>query len=229
MEFDKILKLLSEEQMYANENFVPIIRPNSAKYLYDFVKDKKINTVLEIGTAIGYSGSIMLSAGATKLKTIDINDKSLSVAKNTFSKLGFSDRVEIVNKDAKVVLQELVSNDEKFDLIFLDGAKGQYINYLPNLKKLLNKYGYIFADNVLLSGMVESKEKIPHRKRTMVVNLRKYLELINTDEDFDTNLIRLEDTASLLYFYRVPRSVSYDFFIINLLSKNDFSRAFFLL
>lgn len=197
MEFDKILKLLSEEQMYANENFVPIIRPNSAKYLYDFVKDKKINTVLEIGTAIGYSGSIMLSAGATKLKTIDINDKSLSVAKNTFSKLGFSDRVEIVNKDAKVVLQELVSNDEKFDLIFLDGAKGQYINYLPNLKKLLNKYGYIFADNVLLSGMVESKEKIPHRKRTMVVNLRKYLELINTDEDFDTNLIRLEDGIAI--------------------------------
>ena len=73
MEIDKILELLEDEECYAKENFVPIIRPNSAKLLHKFIKKNNIKSVLEIGTAIGFSGSIMLSAGAESLTTIDIN------------------------------------------------------------------------------------------------------------------------------------------------------------
>lgn len=199
MEIDKILELLQDEECYAKENFVPIIRPNSAKFLHKFIKENNIKSVLEIGTAIGFSGSIMLSAGAESLTTIDINEVTNKVAKNTFSKLGFGDKVELILEDAKTVLPKLVAKNCKFDMVFLDGAKGQYINYLPNLLKLINKDGIIFADNVLLGGMVESTEKIPHRKRTMVVNLRKYLEVVSSG-DLTTELVRIEDGIAITRF-----------------------------
>lgn len=200
MTFDELMEKLTDEKLYAEENFVPIIRPESAKFLFDFVKENNIKRVLEIGTAIGFSGSVILSAGAEGLVTIDINEKSLGVAKNTFEKLGFSDRVKIINNDAKAVICDLVNDNQKFDMIFLDGAKGQYIYYLPYLKQLIGVGGYIFADNVLLQGMVESKEKIAHRKRTMVVNLRRYLESVFGDADFESNLVRIEDGIAISKF-----------------------------
>ena len=196
MEFDEIMDKLSWQQEYARCNYVPIIRPNSAKYLYDFVKKNNIKKVLEIGTAIGFSGSIMLSGGVELLKSIDINRSYQEIANNTFDKCGFGYKVELICEDARLVLPKLIDNNEKFDMIFLDGAKGQYINYLPDLIKLLTPQGIIFADNVLLSGMVESKEKIPHKKRTMVVNLRKYLERVN-EPDFETELVRIEDGIAI--------------------------------
>lgn len=199
MEYESVLEMLSDEICYAKENFVPIIRDSSSKFLYDFVKENKVKRVLEIGTAIGFSGSIILSAGAEKLTTIDINEVSLAVAKNTFEKLGFSNNVEIIHKDAKLVLDDLVARQEKYDMIFLDGAKGQYINYLPKLAKLIDKNGIIFADNVLLQGMVESQEKIPHRKRTMVVNLRRYLDAVSKDP-FTTEILHLEDGIAITRF-----------------------------
>lgn len=199
MDINEILNLLEDEECYAKENFVPIIRPNSAKFLYNFVKENNVNSILEIGTAIGFSGSIMLSAGAEKLTTIDINEVTNKVAINTFAKLGFADKVELILEDAKTVLPKLVAENRKFDMVFLDGAKGQYINYLPNLLKLINKDGIIFADNVLFGGMVESTEKIPHRKRTMVVNLRKYLEVVSSDI-LTTELVRIEDGIAITRF-----------------------------
>ena len=196
MDYDKILKLLEDEYCYARENFIPIIRDESAKFLYDFVRRNKIKTVLEIGTAIGYSGNIILSAGAERLVTVDINEKSLNVAMFAFEKTGYIDRVNVIKEDAMRVIVELVERGERFDMIFLDGPKGQYINYLPYLTKLIGREGVIFADNVLLGGMVESNEKIPHRKRTMVNNLRKYLNIVN-NEPYDTELFRIEDGVAI--------------------------------
>ncbi len=196
MEIDKILELLEDEKCYAKDNFVPIIRPKSAKFLHKFIKENNVKTVLEIGTAIGFSGSIMLSAGVEKLTTIDINEVTNKVAQKTFKKLNFEDKVELILEDAKMVLPRLVANGCKYDMIFLDGAKGQYVYYLPELLKLINKDGIIFADNVLLGGMVESTDKIPHRKRTMVVNLRKYLEIVSSGE-LTTELVRIEDGIAI--------------------------------
>lgn len=196
MDFEKILKLLEDEHTYANLNYVPIIRDKSAKFLYDFVKKNNIKKVLEIGTAIGYSGSLMISAGVENLITVDIDENYLEIARLTFQKCNYFDKVSIIHEDAKSVIERLVCENEKFDMIFLDGAKGQYINYLDNLIKLIGRDGVIFADNVLLHGMVESLEKIPHRKRTMVVNLRKYLDRVNRFP-FETELIRLEDGIAI--------------------------------
>lgn len=196
MNFDEIENKLSELKEYARDNFIPIIRDESAKFLFDFVKENKPKAVLEIGTAIGYSGSLILSTGVDALTTIEIRRESFERARDTFLNCGFGDRVKMYLGDAKDVLAELKQRGCKFDMIFLDGAKGQYINYLPILIDLLNKDAVIFADNVLLQGMVESSEKIPHRKRTMVVNLRRYLEAVNKSP-YETEIVRLEDGIAI--------------------------------
>ncbi|MBQ7351617.1 MAG: O-methyltransferase [Clostridia bacterium] len=196
MDFDELEEKLSDLKMYAEENFIPIIRDKSAKFLYDFVKDNGFRNVLEIGTAIGYSGSIILSAGAESLTTIEIRKESFEMAKKTFSELSLLDRVDMYLGDAKDVIADLCCANKKYDMIFLDGAKGQYIHYLPSLTKLLDVDGVIFADNVLLQGMVEKEGKIPHRKRTMVVNLRKYLEVVG-EYPYNTTLIKMEDGIAI--------------------------------
>ena len=196
MEYKELMEILTPEREYAKANFVPIIRDKSSKFLYDFVKSNDIKSVLEIGTAIGYSGSIMLGAADIDLTTIDINKDYLGIAKNTFDKLGFSSSVDIYNDDAWNVINQLRSEGKRFDMIFLDGAKGQYVKYIDVLADLLNDNGVIFADNVLLQGMVESNEKIPHKKRTMVVNLRKYLEVVQADP-YETEIVRIEDGIAI--------------------------------
>ena len=196
MEYKELMEILTPEREYAKANFVPIIRDQSSKFLYDFVKSNDIKSVLEIGTAIGYSGSIMLGAADIDLTTIDINKDYLGIAKNTFEKLGFSSSVDIYNDDAWNVINQLRSEGKRFDMIFLDGAKGQYVKYIDVLADLLNDNGVIFADNVLLQGMVESNEKIPHKKRTMVVNLRKYLEVVQADP-YETEIVRIEDGIAI--------------------------------
>lgn len=196
MEFEQIITNLMDEQYYAKNNYVPIIREKSAKFLYNFVKDTNRKNVLEIGTAIGFSGSIIIGAGAECLTTIDINEDYLKMAKNTFEKMNMLEKVTICHGDAFETIQKFSKENKKFDMIFLDGAKGQYINYLPILTGLLDNDGVIFADNVLLHGMVESAEPIPHKKRTMVVNLRKYLDLVNS-YPYQTELIRLEDGIAI--------------------------------
>lgn len=196
MEYDEIIGMLEENRCYAKEHFVPIIRDKSSKYLFDYVRKNGVKKILEIGTAIGYSGSIMLTAGAEKLTTIDINADYLVLAKKTFERLGYLDKVTIYNDDAKNVISSLLKSNEKFDMIFLDGAKGQYFRYLPTLTKLLGKNGTIFADNVLLQGLVESDEVVPHKKRSMVVNLRTYLKMVN-EYPYETTLLRIEDGIAI--------------------------------
>lgn len=196
MNYDDLMDSLDDVRKYAKDNYVPIIRSQSAKFLYDYIKDNNIKTVLEIGTAIGYSGVVMLSAGVERLTTVDINKDYLKLATELFGKLSYSDKVEIICGDAKYVLKNLVGCGKKYDMIFLDGAKGQYIRYLPDLIKLIGHQGVIFADNIFLGGLVESKEVIPAKKRAMVNNLRLYNARILQD-DFDTQVVRLEDGIAI--------------------------------
>ena len=196
MDFKDIFNKLSDVREYAEENFIPIIRDKSAEFMFNFVKNNNIKNILEIGTAIGYSGSILLSSSLGNLVTVDKNEKSIQIAKETFEMMGFSNRVEVYCEDAFDLINKLQDKNRRFDMIFLDGAKGQYIKYLPILTDLLNDNGVIFADNVLLQGMVESKEKIPHRKRTMVVNLRKYLSCVSNDP-YETELLHIEDGMAI--------------------------------
>ncbi len=178
---------------YAQDNNVPIVRPITLQMLLDRASEHGIKRILEIGTAIGYSGSQMLlkNLDAT-LTTIEKSEQMYNVAKSNFERLGLTDRVEQLKGDAKDVLKDLLSKGEKYDLVFLDGPKGQYIWYLPVISDLLNDGGTIFADDVLFRGLVKGNDWPEHRTRTLVLNLRKYLEEVNIPP-FKSQLFEVED------------------------------------
>lgn len=169
---------------YARENHIPVLLDDTAKLLFSKINNQKPKNVLEIGTAIGYSGTLILNASNCKLTTIEKDEASLNLAKHHFEKFGLTNRVNQILGDALEELNNLVKLNKKFDFIFLDGPKGQYIKYLPILKQLINNSGVLFADNVFFKRMIFIEGTIPHRKRTIVVNLRKFLETVKTDNNF---------------------------------------------
>lgn len=172
----------------------PLLLDESVKFFTKFVEELNPKKILEIGTAIGYSGSLMLSVCGGSLVTLELNERSANIATENFKKLGFSDRVQVVNIDAKEYLQNC---QEKFDFIFLDGPKGQYINYKEKLIDLLDVGGVLLADNVLFRGMVESSEPVPHRYRTIVNNMRKFIDEINNDARLETQVYHIGDGISV--------------------------------
>ena len=180
---------LKKIEKFARINYIPVLLEDTAKLLGKVVKLYEPKNILEIGTAIGYSGTIMLkSSKESQLTTIELDEKNYKMAEENFKNFNLSDRVTQLSGDAYVIMEELATAFQKYDFIFLDGPKGQYIKYLPIIKRLLNDGGILFADNVLYKGMVKSQEFIPHKKRTIVVNLRRFLDAIQSDIDFACEL-----------------------------------------
>ena len=188
---------LEEIANRARKGYIPIIRDNTAQALINVCKEKKHKKILEIGTAIGYSGLLMLQNCQAFLYTIEKDEQRLAEAEKNFKLFGQEARVKLILDDALIALEKLCKDNEKFDLIFLDGAKGQYIKYYPLIKKLLNRDGILFTDNIYMHGMVKSEGKIAHKHRSMVVNLRKYIELLKNDKDFTTNFYDIDDGYSI--------------------------------
>ena len=188
---------LEEIANRARKGYIPIIRDNTAQALIKVCKEKNPKRILEIGTAIGYSGLLMLQNCQAFLYTIEKDEQRLAEAEKNFKLFGQEARVKLILDDALIALEKLCKDNEKFDLIFLDGAKGQYIKYYPLIKKLLNRDGILFTDNIYMHGMVKSEGKIAHKHRSMVVNLRKYIELLKNDKDFTTNFYDIDDGYSI--------------------------------
>lgn len=188
---------LEEIANRARKGYIPIIRDNTAQALINVCKEKNPKKILEIGTAIGYSGLLMLQNCQAFLYTIEKDEQRLAEAEKNFKLFGQEARVKLILDDALIALEKLCNDNEKFDLIFLDGAKGQYIKYYPLIKKLLNHDGILFTDNIYMHGMVKSEGKIAHKHRSMVVNLRKYIELLKNDKDFTTNFYDIDDGYSI--------------------------------
>ncbi|PKK95979.1 MAG: O-methyltransferase [Tenericutes bacterium HGW-Tenericutes-4] len=181
---------------YASENNIPVLRSKTASLLTSLVAIKKPLRILEIGTAIGYSGTLILENAPKEavLHTIEKDETSVNLAKENFEKLGLTSRVKVLFGDAKDILPNL---EEPYDFIFLDGPKAQYINYLPHLLRLLNVDGVLFADNVLYRGLVFSGQDIPHKVRTIVKNLEEFLIEISENNELKTQIIDLEDGVSI--------------------------------
>lgn len=171
------------------------IRQESAKLLADFCKKKNIEKVLEIGTNKGSSAILMLNANNNiVLTTVEKDEACFEKAKQNLKKQGLESRVNQVLDDAKSFVENL---KDKYDLIFLDGPKGQYIKYLPYLLKALNTNGYLIADNVHFHGKVLQEGHIPHKHRTIVVNLRKFLFEIENAQNLKTKVYDIDDGISV--------------------------------
>ena len=157
----------------------------------DLIARMNINPqkILEIGTAIGYSGTIILLSCDGNLVTLEKDNASAQIAQETFKKFNLQKRVTLINCDA---IDYLINCKEKFDFVFLDGPKGQYIKYYPYIKKILNTGGILFADNVLFRGLV--KQPTYERKyRSLVNHLKEFNNTLLEDKDFDTLIKEIGD------------------------------------
>lgn len=173
--------------------YAPMIRPKTEQILRRIVREKQPKSCLEIGTFLGYSASCILTeCETTKLTTLEKDEQNCIDAALNLQE--FSGRFEIVCCDA---IDFLKSCKQKFDFIFLDGAKGQYYLYLPYLKSILKDGGVLMADDILFYGLVTSNEHIKHKHRSIVEHLRRFLNELNADADFETTIYEFEDGVSV--------------------------------
>ena len=184
-----------EKEAIADE--VPIIRKemgNLLKVLLQLVQPERI---LEVGTAVGYS-SILMSENMPHnctITTIENYDKRIPVAKNNFKRAGKEDVITLIEGDALEVLKTL---EGPYDFIFMDAAKGQYINYLPDIKRVLRKGGLLISDNILQEGeIVESRYAVTRRNRTIHARIREYVYELTHSEDFVTSIVPIGDGITL--------------------------------
>lgn len=185
---------LKEMRWEYKKNGVPVILDDSLNLLLTFVAVKSPKRILEIGTATGMSGIAMLqSAPDSRLVTIEQDEERYYSAKKNFYDFNLADRVTAHLGDAGEIIGYLGGS---FDFIFLDGAKARYYDYLPELKRLLNAGGVLFADNVLFRGLVESKNP-PHSDMTIVRNMRAFLDDLALDLAFNTQLFRVGDGVAV--------------------------------
>ncbi len=190
------MKNKEDFQGFKEHEYRPIVRDKSIEVLEGLIKQNHPKRILEIGTFIGFSASVMLETDKENFViTIEKDEKNAKDAVKNLTELGYAGRFEVVCADAMDFL--LSHKEEKFDFIFLDGPKGQYIKYLPYLKKMLNCGGILLADDILFYGLVKSNEKIAHKHRALVNNLRKFLSAIENDKDFETEICEFANGMSI--------------------------------
>lgn len=162
------------QREYALEKHVPIIEDQSLVLLKQLVQERQPKRILEIGTAIGYSGLIMLSlSSGSHLTTMDIDSERLEKAEEYFNLAEVSNRVRIIEDDANYILTLL---EGEFDFIFLDGPKAHYKSMLPHILRLLAKGGIIFVDDVYYHGWVKGDDYPMHKHRTIITNMRAFIK-----------------------------------------------------
>jgi predicted O-methyltransferase YrrM len=191
---------MDTEKIYNNAKSygVPVIRNESHKILMDIVSHEKPKHILEIGTAVGYSGIAMLSVSDADLLTIEHNKNYAKVAKQNFKQSGDSCRAKILIGDCMIEIAKMVASkkyDDYFDFIFLDGPKAQYDLMLENLLFLLSPNGTLVADNVLFHGYVDGTLQMPTKRyKTIAKRLNQFIENCkNNPKLFDFKLINTED------------------------------------
>ena len=181
----------------AIEDDVPIIRKEMGNLLKVLLELKQPQSILEVGTAVGYS-SILMSENMPHnctITTIENYDKRIPVAKNNFKRAGKENVITLIEGDALEVLKTL---DGPYDFIFMDAAKGQYINYLPDIKRVLRKGGLLISDNILQEGeIVESRYAVTRRNRTIHARIREYVYELTHSEDFVTSIVPIGDGITL--------------------------------
>ena len=184
-----------EKEAIADE--VPIIRKemgNLLKVLLQLVQPERI---LEVGTAVGYSSILMSENMPEKctITTIENYDKRIPVARNNFKRAGKENVITLIEGDALEVLKTL---EGPYDFIFMDAAKGQYINYLPDIKRVLRKGGLLISDNILQEGeIVESRYAVTRRNRTIHTRIREYVYELTHTKDFVTSIVPIADGITL--------------------------------
>lgn len=187
---------LQELEKFARERYIPVMLDDTKELLFATVKERQPSRILEIGTAIGYSGIVMLSASErATLNTIELDEHTAELARANFKEFGLDKRVNIFVGDAREIIPQLTGS---YDFIFLDGPKGQYETFFPYLTDLLEIGGTLVCDNVLYKGLVEHvPDDKRHKHITVARNMRAFLDDITTNKRYSTILHRVGDGVTV--------------------------------
>ena len=184
-------KELEKIKQKALDEHIPIIMDDTLKVVDKILKEVKPKRILEIGTAVGYSAicfSEYLSEDG-QIDTIERDEERIIEAKSNIEKVGVSNKINIYSGDAVEILPTL---NNKYDVVFIDAAKGKYPFFLKEALRMLDTHGVILADNILYKGYVMSDYN-KHKQRTAVRNLREYIKEVTENPDIETEILEVGD------------------------------------
>jgi predicted O-methyltransferase YrrM len=182
--------LIKEMEVYAEEKNIPIMQKKGIDFLCKIISKSNSKNILEIGTAIGYSAIKMaLVNDDINVTSIERDQDRYILALKNIKKAKLDKRINVIYTDALDI--EL---SDKYDLIFIDAAKGQYIKFFEKFKKNLNPGGVIISDNLSFHGLVEQKTRIESRNlRQLVGKIKKYIEFLENNKEFKTKFYKVGD------------------------------------
>lgn len=186
---------LEKIKVKALENHIPIIMDDTLEVIEKELKENPPKRILEIGAAVGYSAmcfSEFLAEGGI-IETIERDEERIAEAKENFIKVGVEDKIILHEGDAVEILPTI---DRKFDMVFIDAAKGKYPFFLKEALRMINDNGIIFADNVLYKGYVMSDYN-KHKQRTAVRNLREYIKEVTENPKLETEILETGDGLAI--------------------------------
>lgn len=192
--------LLEEIEKQATADGVPIIRRSTQSLLKYILSSNSPKRILEIGAAVGFSAIFMSEYGpeGVHITTIENYEPRIKAAKSNIKNAGKEEAIELIEGNAIEILESLLQEGNSYDMIFVDAAKGQYLNYLSYAKKMLIKGGILVSDNVLFDGdIVQSRFAVRRRDRTIHARMREFLRTLCEDEDFVTTVLPIGDGMTL--------------------------------
>lgn len=196
-EMPDLLKKIEQEAL---ENYVPIIKRPTQGLLRFLLYSNRPAHILEVGAAVGFS-SIFMSEympEECQIVTIEKVKKRIIKARENFSLAGKMDKIQLLEGDATEILHQLSQEGKQFDFIFMDAAKGQYLNFLPDILNMLTVGGILVSDNVLQDGDVaESRYAVTRRNRTIHFRMREYLYTLTHMEQLKTVVLPIGDGVTL--------------------------------
>lgn len=197
MEDDKNMNELELEKIKekALENHIPIIMDDTLEVIAKILTEKKPKRILEIGAAVGYSAMCFSKylAEDGSIDTIERDGERIEEAKQNFKKVKVENKINLYEGDAVEILPTL---NEKYDVVFIDAAKGKYPFFLKEALRMLKQDGIIFADNILYKGYVMSDYN-KHKQRTAVRNLREYIKETTENPNLETEILEVGDGLAI--------------------------------
>ena len=186
---------LQKIKQKALEEHIPIIMDETLEVIEKYLEENKPKRILEIGTAVGYSAicftQILDENGI--IDTIERDAERVKEARENIKKAEVEDKINIYEGDAVEILPTL---DNKYDVVFIDAAKGKYPFFLKEALRMINKNGIIFADNILYKGYVMSDYN-KHKQRTAVRNLREYIKEVSENPNLETEILEVGDGLAI--------------------------------
>ena len=185
-------ELLVEMEQYAQAHHVPIMQLSGIEALSQILRIQNPKSILEIGTAIGYSAIRMAKAlPNTSIVTIERDTNRVEVAKQFIAKSNVESQITVIEGDA---LEVEIDRNSTFDAVFIDAAKGQYMKFFEKYSPLVPSGGVLYIDNMYMHGLSDLDIKeVPRRKRTMIRNLKQFSDWIMQHPDYTSAFFPIGD------------------------------------